>query len=456
MGVAVGAGTPGLAHRVLGDVDEVPRDGLRHPRWRQRPDLSASRERDRSSRGARPARSRSSGTGCTPGWCRWRPRRCRSRSATSCSPTTSSSSTPVRSCATGRCRSTYRSQAVFSDDALDGCGQAYDRWRDFPRVAQRTLSATTMPAAPNSSVARVDAETPRMPAPVTSTGSSRRWTTTSTPPEAFARDPRARARREQADPRSGAARRRRGPRRADRARRGLPRDDRRARVRRSRDDALDSELAGGSSSTCSSCASRLGRRRRSTGPTRSGTKLSRARRRRSKTLRPAPAGASVAGVRSRRAAGRANLVVGRATAGARAARSGRTAERDPDRAGAAPIERSLGEIRKRAEARGRPGPRWSPERDRQAGPRPQPSGRRGDDRPVPLHAARSPAAGPRAALLVFLDGVTDPHNLGSLLRSADGAGFDGVVIPAHRSAVGVTPPCGGSRRGRPRSSPSPG
>jgi 23S rRNA (guanosine2251-2'-O)-methyltransferase len=42
-------------------------------------------------------------------------------------------------------------------------------------------------------------------------------------------------------------------------------------------------------------------------------------------------------------------------------------------------------------------------------------------------------AGPASAL-VFLDGVTDPHNLGSLLRSADGAGFDGVVIPAQRSA----------------------
>lgn len=37
-------------------------------------------------------------------------------------------------------------------------------------------------------------------------------------------------------------------------------------------------------------------------------------------------------------------------------------------------------------------------------------------------------------LLLFLDGVTDPHNLGSLLRSADGAGFDGIVVPANRSA----------------------
>jgi 23S rRNA (guanosine2251-2'-O)-methyltransferase len=40
--------------------------------------------------------------------------------------------------------------------------------------------------------------------------------------------------------------------------------------------------------------------------------------------------------------------------------------------------------------------------------------------------------------LLFLDGLTDPHNLGSLLRSADGAGFDGIVIPARRS-VSVTP-----------------
>ncbi len=33
-----------------------------------------------------------------------------------------------------------------------------------------------------------------------------------------------------------------------------------------------------------------------------------------------------------------------------------------------------------------------------------------------------------------LDGVEDPHNLGALLRSADGAGVDGVVLPDRRSA----------------------
>ncbi len=33
-----------------------------------------------------------------------------------------------------------------------------------------------------------------------------------------------------------------------------------------------------------------------------------------------------------------------------------------------------------------------------------------------------------------LDGVEDPHNLGALLRSADGSGIDGVVVPERRSA----------------------
>ncbi|MGD9702918.1 MAG: 23S rRNA (guanosine(2251)-2'-O)-methyltransferase RlmB [Acidimicrobiia bacterium] len=46
--------------------------------------------------------------------------------------------------------------------------------------------------------------------------------------------------------------------------------------------------------------------------------------------------------------------------------------------------------------------------------------------------------GGRAPFLVAVDGVTDPGNLGALLRSAEGAGVDGVVLPRHR-AVHVTP-----------------
>jgi 23S rRNA (guanosine2251-2'-O)-methyltransferase len=41
-------------------------------------------------------------------------------------------------------------------------------------------------------------------------------------------------------------------------------------------------------------------------------------------------------------------------------------------------------------------------------------------------------------LLACLDQVTDPHNLGAVVRSADGAAATGVVLPAHGSAR-VTP-----------------
>jgi 23S rRNA (guanosine2251-2'-O)-methyltransferase len=42
------------------------------------------------------------------------------------------------------------------------------------------------------------------------------------------------------------------------------------------------------------------------------------------------------------------------------------------------------------------------------------------------------------AFLVALDGVTDPRNLGAVIRSAETAGATGVVLPRHRSAH-VTP-----------------
>ncbi|MGE0877838.1 MAG: 23S rRNA (guanosine(2251)-2'-O)-methyltransferase RlmB [Acidimicrobiia bacterium] len=44
----------------------------------------------------------------------------------------------------------------------------------------------------------------------------------------------------------------------------------------------------------------------------------------------------------------------------------------------------------------------------------------------------------RPPFLLALDGITDPGNLGALLRSAEGAGVTGVVLPKHRSAH-ITP-----------------
>lgn len=52
----------------------------------------------------------------------------------------------------------------------------------------------------------------------------------------------------------------------------------------------------------------------------------------------------------------------------------------------------------------------------------------------------------KAPFLVAVDGVTDPGNLGALLRCCDGAGVDGVVLPRHR-AVHITPTAAKSAAG---------
>ena len=39
--------------------------------------------------------------------------------------------------------------------------------------------------------------------------------------------------------------------------------------------------------------------------------------------------------------------------------------------------------------------------------------------------------------IVILDEVEDPHNLGSVIRTANGAGVHGIIIPKHRS-TGIT------------------
>ena len=59
--------------------------------------------------------------------------------------------------------------------------------------------------------------------------------------------------------------------------------------------------------------------------------------------------------------------------------------------------------------------------------------------PVSLAAllARATATSP-APLLVILDGITDPHNLGAIARSAEGAGAYGLIVPEQYTAP-VTP-----------------
>lgn len=52
-----------------------------------------------------------------------------------------------------------------------------------------------------------------------------------------------------------------------------------------------------------------------------------------------------------------------------------------------------------------------------------------------LQAARDRNVPP---FLLLLDGIQDVHNLGALIRTAEGAGVHGVIIPERR-AVGITP-----------------
>nr|VFJ62535.1 MAG: 23S rRNA Gm-2251 2'-O-methyltransferase [Candidatus Kentron sp. FW] len=56
----------------------------------------------------------------------------------------------------------------------------------------------------------------------------------------------------------------------------------------------------------------------------------------------------------------------------------------------------------------------------------------------PDHLPRLLEALAEPVLLLILDGVQDPHNLGACLRSADGAGAHAIVSPRDR-AVGLTP-----------------
>ena len=56
--------------------------------------------------------------------------------------------------------------------------------------------------------------------------------------------------------------------------------------------------------------------------------------------------------------------------------------------------------------------------------------------PYPYSGLEGILASPEPLILV-LDGVTDPRNLGAVLRAADGVGTSGVVVPKDRAA-GVT------------------
>lgn len=55
--------------------------------------------------------------------------------------------------------------------------------------------------------------------------------------------------------------------------------------------------------------------------------------------------------------------------------------------------------------------------------------------PLTLDAALADLASKSSATVVILDSITDPHNVGAIIRSADQFGINLVLIPEHRGAT---------------------
>lgn len=104
-------------------------------------------------------------------------------------------------------------------------------------------------------------------------------------------------------------------------------------------------------------------------------------------------------------------------------------------------DRKLREVSQLAEAHGVPTRMMGrAELDRIAGGRHQGVILMGQQRRADHQDLESMLAGLESApLLLILDGVQDPHNLGACLRSADAAGADAVIVPRRRAAgMGAT------------------
>jgi len=57
------------------------------------------------------------------------------------------------------------------------------------------------------------------------------------------------------------------------------------------------------------------------------------------------------------------------------------------------------------------------------------------DAPINLEHCIKDLAGKDTALVLVLDSITDPHNTGAIIRSADQFGVDLVILPEHRGAT---------------------
>ncbi len=93
--------------------------------------------------------------------------------------------------------------------------------------------------------------------------------------------------------------------------------------------------------------------------------------------------------------------------------------------------RAPGGRRRHLDPRGAPR-RPRPDLRRRAAPGRRAAGAARTSTRTPTSCSRSAAESPSAGLIVALDGVTDPRNLGAVVRSVGAFGGHGVVVPQRR------------------------
>ena len=417
VGLAVGQGPPGLAHRVLGDVARHPRRGLRPPRRRRRPHVPAPRER------ARPGGRR--GPPVRPPLDPQRHGHDRRREDGEVAGNFITARRRARRFGAAAFRlavlqTHYRRAMDLGPSELDAAAKGVERLDSLVRRAAAAGVGCTARSADDATVARFrdamddDFNTPNAMAAVFDAVARRRTAPSTT---AISRRAASLVATVRELTRCARARRRRPARPTD--------DDAEIDdlVRRRDDGARGEGLRDA--------------------PTRSATSSPRAASS-SRTRRAAPSGTDERARRGRRATSRQQvegrravreLLVADTPEGARRSgspptpprrRSSTRSPRSPRRS----TSRSAGSPATRSTARRAPSrPRASWRSPRRSGP--------------PTSTSCSPT---RRAFLVALDGVTDPQNLGAVLRTAETMGATGAVLP-HPPRRRAQP---GGRQGRGR------
>ena len=136
VGVAVGAGTSRLAHRVLGDDGALPRRAVRHPRRRRADLIFPHHENEIAQSEAAHGERRSRASGCTTGIVKiGGEKMSKSLKNYVVHRRGARATTPSEVLRLFFCGAHYRSQMDYGPDALDEAKAVWERFKSFLRVA---------------------------------------------------------------------------------------------------------------------------------------------------------------------------------------------------------------------------------------------------------------------------------------------------------------------------------